>query len=298
MAKRVLIAGASGLVGSRLSEFLTSQGYEVLTLVRRTAKNSNQIEWDPVAQRIDATNLKDIFAVINLSGASIAKGRWTKSRKEELWQSRIPLTKFLVDSVSSIPSPPKVFISVSGVGVYRNSGDRILTESSATGSGFLAELAMAWEGEALKASSFAKVIVLRIGTVISKDGGALKAMLPPFRFGVGGRLASGKQYMSWIHIEDLIRLFQFAIENEALSGTINAVSPEPVTNAEFSKKLAKTLHRPAIFPVPKFLLKIVLGEMSDILLDSIRAEPAVLLKSGFTYNYTKIEQAFQRELSV
>ena len=222
-------------------------------------------------------------AVVHLSGASIAGGRWTSKRKQVLRSSRVDTTRVLVDALTHLNRPPSVFVCASATGYYGNRGDEVLTESSGYGNDFLAILCRAWEGEAARAAAAGiRTVITRFGVVLSAQGGALPRMLTPFKLGAGGRLGSGKQWMSWIMLEDVVRVLRTAIEDARWNGPVNLVSPEPVRNSEFTRVLASVLHRPAIFPAPEFALRLALGEMADaLLLSSQRAVPECLQQYGY-----------------
>ncbi len=236
---------------------------------------------------------------MNLAGASIARWPWTSAHKRRILESRVRSTSLLAETVAALPRKPRVFVSASGVGYYGNRGDEVLRETSAGGSGFLAGVCRAWESAAAPADDAGiRLATLRFGMVLSGVGGALPVMARPFRFGLGGILGDGRQYMSWISIEDLVHAIVHAIDREDLSGPINAVSPEPVTNAEFTAALGRALHRPTPFPVPAFALRALLGEMADeLLLSSQRVEPARLLASGFSHRHPNLEEALRAALA-
>ncbi len=295
----VLITGASGLVGSALTSRLTHEGFAAIPLLRTdTSATSKSVSWNPHTGEISLPKKTAIDAVVHLAGESIASGRWTSAKKRLLWDSRIKPTKLLCESLGARDPKPLVLISASAVGYYGNRHDESLNEQSSSGSGFLAELGEAWEkatGPATKAGI--RVVNLRIGIVLSKKGGALAKMLPAFKFGLGGPLGSGQQYMSWIALEDLLSIILFTIKNENIRGPINATSPNPVTNKEFTKILAKTVHRPAIFPVPRFALKILFGQMADeALLAGQRVLPQKLTEVGFQFNYPNLTDALAATL--
>lgn len=296
MSRNILISGAGGLVGSNLIPILEAKGYHCFKLVRRSPINATEIEWHPGTQSIG--KLPDsIVAVVNLAGENIAGGKWSVERKELIRSSRVNSTKLLIETCKSLVSPPNVFISASGVGVYGDQGDKLLSEDACFGKGFLSQLATEWEGEALKGSSAMRVTILRIGVVLSSKGGALQKMLLPFKLGIGGKLGTGRQYMSWIHLQDLLQLITFAIENRSLVGPVNAVAPEPVRNSEFTRCLGKVLSRPTLIPVPAFLLRFLMGEMADeLLLASTRAIPKSALEAGFKFAHPSITAALAHEI--
>jgi len=276
----VAVTGASGFVGRRLAVLLEREGHNVRSISIRPASL-------PAA-------LEGFDAVVHLAGEPVAQ-QWTPAARNRIRSSRIEGTKALVQALSA--HPPKVLVSASAVGYYGSRGDEVLAERSAPGTGFLAEVARGWEQEATAAEKLGtRVVCLRIGVVLGK-GGALARMLPPFRLGLGGRLGSGKQWTSWIHREDLCRLVSFAFACEEMRGPVNGTSPQPLTNAQFTRALAKALHRPAILPVPEFALNLVLGKMSEIVLGSQRVIPEVALRTGFEYRFPEIDEALRDVLS-
>ena len=285
---KILVTGSTGLVGKALVTALAKEGHSVCRLVRpETNANDDaggfNVAWNPATGELGGAAV-GADAVLNLSGASIGDGRWTEKRKEELRASRVEVTRALIAAIEKMNAKPVVFISASAIGFYGNRGDEILSEESATGEGFLAKLAGNWEAEALKAERWrTRVVLARFGIILAKHGGALPKMAAPFRFGLGGRLGNGKQWMSWIALEDVVGILKRAITDAAMFGPVNVVAPEPVTNAEFTKELARALHRPAIFPVPPFALRLALGrEMADALLTGSQR---VLPKKLMAFNY-------------
>src|ERR1051326_8534843 len=294
---RVLITGASGLIGSALRGALRREGHEAVALVRRPVRGAAEVQWNPAA--VDAAPFEGADAVVHLAGENIAGGRWTAERKQKILDSRKDGTRNLAQSIAAAGRKPEVLVSASAVGIYGNRGDEVLTESSASGDGFLAGVSRAWE-EALAAARAAGVRVVspRIGVVLDGKGGALPKMALPFKFGAGGRVGSGKQWMSWITLDDLVRLLIFAMTTDALRGPMNAVAPQSVTNREFTRALARVLHRPAIFPAPAFALRLAMGQMADeLLLASQRVEPKVAMEAGFRFQYPQIESALRHVLS-
>jgi uncharacterized protein len=297
---KILITGASGLVGGKLIPILEAKGHEVLKLSRAKASNDNEIQWNALAGFSDGefAKLENIDAVVHLAGDNVAGGSWTEEKKRSIRDSRVKGTKTLVDAFKGTDNPPKIFVSASAIGFYGNRGDEILTEESAKGEGFFPEVCSEWEAEALKANEFgARVVCPRIGVVLSKDGGALEKMLTPFKFGVGGTVGSGEQYMSWIAIDDLIRIIVFAVENDHVNGAINATAPNPVTNEEFTNALGKSLNRPTIIPVPAFGIKLLFGEMGrTLLLEGCRVLPQKLEDVGFEFAFPTLESALKQVL--
>jgi uncharacterized protein len=271
----ITLSGASGFIGTRLRAELT--GHNIRTVGHKTGG------WDPAA-------LRETDAVIHLAGEPVGQ-RWTAAAKERIRDSRVQGTRRLVEAMASIPQPPRILVCASAIGYYGARGDEVLTETSAPGHGFLSEVCVAWEREAQAAESLGtRVVRMRTGLVLDRNGGALARMLPPFRMGLGGPLGSGRQWMSWIHIQDLVALFVYALEHP-LSGPVNGVAPEPVTNVEFTRALASALHRPAILPMPTAALQLMFGEMSEMLLASLRVLPSAAEAGGFTFRYPNIRQA-------
>lgn len=293
---RVLVSGASGLVGRALCPALQARGGEVVRLVRNSTRiPEGAVSWDPDHGTLPLEGLSGVDAVVHLAGESIASGRWSEARKERIRGSRMNGTRLLAKRIAELPAPPKVLVSASAIGVYGDTGDQAVNEDSRTGSGFLAEVCRAWE-EATQPASEAgvRVIHLRIGLVLSGSGGALATMLLPFKLGLGGPLGDGRMWMSWIHIDDLVRVILFAIDTPALTGPVNALSPDPVTNREFSRTLGRVLGRPAVLPVPAFVLRLLLGEMADgLLLSSVRAHPGRLEEAGFQFHQPALEGALR-----
>ena len=293
---KILISGSSGLIGAAAAAALKSDGHNVVRLVRPDkAPNPGDVQWDPMRATVDVAGLEGLDVVMHLSGAGIADGRWTAERKQLLRSSRIDTTRVLVDSLSRLKQKPRVLIVASAIGYYGNRGDEILTESSATGTDFLALVCRDWEAEASRAAATGvRTILLRTGIVLSGKGGALPKMLTPFKLGVGGRLGSGQQWMSWIAIEDVVGIIRHAIANEQVSGPVNVVAPNPVRNEEFTRLLAGMLHRPAIFPAPAFVLRLAMGEMADaVLLSSDRVKPERMLAAGYKFRFEILEPALR-----
>jgi hypothetical protein len=291
---KVLISGGSGVVGGALTGALRADGNTVCHLVRPGGEaGPGDVRWNPLSALVDVPAIEGFDAVVNLNGASIADGRWTPKRKTILRSSRVDSTRVLVDALSHLKQPPRVFVCASATGYYGNRGDEVLTETSGYGNDFLAILCRAWEGEAARAaSSGIRTVIARFGIVLSAGGGALPRMLTPFKVGAGGRLGSGKQWMSWIALEDVVRVLRAAIDDARWNGPVNLVSPEPVRNSEFTRVLASVLHRPAIFPAPALALRLALGEMADaLLLSSQRVQPERLQQYGFAFRYENLEAA-------
>ena len=288
--QRIAVTGASGLIGSALVGYLKSQGHTVQRLVRRTAVSSEEITWDPIAGTVDMDALAGVDAVIHLAGAGVSDKRWTKKYKSEILNSRLLGTTTIAKAVAIVK--PQVFISASAIGWYGESGNRAVIESDRVGDDFLAAVCHEWESAADLAGEV-RTVKLRTGLVLDPTGGALGKMLPLFRFGLGGKLSSGKQWWSWITLHDQIRAITFLLENK-VSGPVNLTSPNPVTNSEFTAGLARAMHRPALFPVPAFALKIVLGGFSAEVLGSKKVMPQVLTEAGFTFDYPHISSALEK----
>jgi uncharacterized protein (TIGR01777 family) len=282
-ASRIAVTGASGLVGGQLAAFLGTGGHDVRRVLRRTAGAPDEIGWDPAAGRIDINALEGMDAVVHLAGESIAAGRWTAESKRRILTSRTEGTRLLCKTLAGLERKPRVLVSASAIGFYGDRGDALLDETSAAGDGFLADVCRQWEAATAPAREAGiRVVNLRIGVVLTPLGGALAQMLTPFRFGVGGPLGSGSQFMSWISLDDLLGAILHCIATPSLEGPVNATAPSPVTNAELTRVLGAVLHRPAFLPVPAAALRVLLGEMSDaLLLASTRVAPRRLLDSGF-----------------
>lgn len=293
---KILISGASGFLGSALTTFLRENGHEVVRLIRPGAPMSSEtVVWDPALGQIDATRLEGFDAVVHLSGESVS-GRWTSSKKTAIHDSRVQGTKLLAGTLAALSRPSSVFISASATGYYGDRGDEILTEESAIGkTGFLPGVCREWEEAAqpLRKKGI-RVVHLRFGVILGAEGGALAKMLSPFRKGLGGIIGSGRQYMSWVSLEDVLGVVEHALNTPALEGPVNVVSPEPVTNKEFTKALGEILHRPTIFPIPAMAAKLLFGEMAEeLLLASTRVEPRKLLKSGYRFKHMHLPEALQ-----
>lgn len=297
---KILISGASGLVGTAFAAAARREGHTVARLVRPGGSaGEGDARWDPMAATVDLAAIEGADAVVHLSGSNVAEGRWTPRRKATLRGSRIATTRVLVDALAQLRHKPRVFLCASATGYFGDRGDEILTEASEPGTDFLSLLVRDWEAEAVRAeSSGIRTVLLRFGLVLSARGGALPRMLMPFRFGVGGRFGSGKQWMSWITLDDSIEIMRSAIADEKFTGPLNLVAPHPVQNSEFARIVAETLHRPAIFPVPAFALRAVLGEMADaLLLASQRVQPERLLAMGHRFRFEDFSAALRAILA-
>jgi uncharacterized protein (TIGR01777 family) len=293
---KVLISGASGLVGSALSESLKVHHEQIVPLVR---DDRDGVHWNPTVGMIDEGGLENFTAVVHLAGDNIADGRWNAAKKRHIRDSRINGTRLLAESLAERSRKPAVLVCASAIGYYGHRGDEPLDESARPGEGFLPEVCVEWEQAAQPAvDAGIRVVHVRIGVVLSAKGGALVKMLTPFQLGVGGIIGSGKQYMSWIELSDLVAVIEHAIADAALVGPVNAVAPEAVTNRTFTKTLGKVLGRPTIFPMPAFAARIAFGEMADaLLLASTRVVPSKLQQSGFTFHHAALEPALRHVLT-
>ncbi len=299
---KILITGSTGLVGSALVSELKQAGHTVCRLVRPgtyaeqlRGNEGFDVGWNPATGELGAAAV-GADAVVNLAGASIAEGRWTADRKKVLRSSRVETTRALVNALAKMAARPRVLVSASATGFYGSRGEEVLNEESSPGSDFLSEIAKEWEAEAEKAEALGiRVVRARFGVVLAKHGGALPQMARPFRFGVGGRLGSGRQWLSWVSLEDVVAICRLALENGVMRGPVNVVSPQPVRNVDFTAALAKALHRPALFPAPAFALRLMLGEMADaLLLSSQRVVPAELEKQGYKFQQTDLATTLGR----
>jgi len=297
----IAVTGATGFIGARLVRNLLQGGHGVHALGRKRSPGLPQAvrfsEWRSTEGEPPSESLATADAVIHLAGEPVAQ-RWTPEVEQRIRSTRVDGTQNLVNALSKQSHRPQVLVCASAIGYYGSRADEVLTETSNPGRDFLAQVVVDWEQAAGKAGSLGiRVVSLRFGMVLGKDGGALAKMLPPFRLGLGGRLASGQQWMSWIHVDDVVGLIRFALENSAVRGPMNATAPQPVTNAEFTKELAAALHRPAIFPVPRFALKLLFGEMAEVILGSQRVLPQAAQSAGFRFQYPELGPAMARLLS-
>jgi len=294
---RVLINGATGLIGAALCKSLRDDNHTLVVLSRSSTKPSGlpgveSYQWDPQSGPPPQAAFQGADAVVNLAGEPLDAHRWNDEQKKKIRESRVITTQKLVDAMRSNDSKPAVFVSGSAVGFYGDRGDELLDEASAAGSGFMSDVCQDWEREATRPTEFGiRVVQVRTGVVLSATGGALKKMVAPFKLGLGGRLGSGKQWFPWIHIEDIARIFHHAIVTTTLNGPINGVAPEPVTNAEFTRQLARALHRPAIFPVPETALRVLIGEMAEVLFASQRVVPKVAQSYGYNFRFPTLATA-------
>ena len=302
---RILVSGSTGFLGTTLIETLEKRSHTIARLVRPgTARDgaaeirAQAVAWDPVGGQFEAAQAEGADALVHLAGASIAGGRWNASRKELLRTSRIDATRHLIGALAKLQRPPRVIVSASAVGYYGDRGEEILTEASSPGNEFLAGICREWEAESSRAELFgARVVSLRFGIILAEHGGALARMLLPFKLGAGGRIGNGKQWMSWLTLAEAVNIIQFALAAAGLAGPANAVTPNPVRNNEFTRDLAKTLHRPALFPAPALALRLALGDMADaLLLSSQKAMPAKLVDTGYRFLQPNLESALAEVL--
>ena len=294
---KIAITGSTGLVGSALVPFLNTGGHHITRIVRTSTAMADAV-WDPVAGQIDAARLEGLDAVVHLAGENIAARRWNPEQKARIRRSRVQGTKLLCETLAKLQRPPQVLISASAIGFYADQGDRELTEESTFGSGFLPEVCREWEAATEAAENAGiRVVQLRFGVILSPRGGALAKMLAPFRLGLGGRIGNGRQWMSWIALDDVVGCIHHALATDSLHGPVNAVGPNPVTNREFTKTLGKVLWRPTLFPMPGFMARLAFGEMAnDLLLASTRVLPKVLLDSSYRFLYGDLESALRHLL--
>ena len=294
----VLLSGGSGMVGRAVRGALLERGIGVLQLVRHEPRAAGELQWKPdgVTPFPDTEPLEGVRAAIHLSGANVAAHRWTAAYKREIWQSRVQSTRALAEALAGLCRPPETLIVASATGIYGDRGDALLDETSAPGEGFLADVCREWEAAALPAvKAGIRVVHARFGVVLGRGEGALAKMLPLFRLGLGGRLGSGRQWVSWVSLEDVVGVILFALDTAGVQGPVNVTAPNPVTNAQLTQALAKAVHRPAILPAPAFALRLALGEMADdALLASARAVPRKLSEAGFRFAYPTIEEALAR----
>ena len=296
---KVAVTGASGFIGSALCHFLTTGGHEVVPIVRRKPhRDRGEVYWDPMEGRIERERLEGTDAVVHLAGESLSQGRWTPVKKKAIWKSRVVGTRLLVEALNGLRRPPQVFVSSSAIGFYGNRGTERITEESRPGKGFLPELCREWETEAVKARrSGIRVVLLRTGLALSPAGGALGTMLLPFKLGIGGRLGTGRQYVSWIDHDDLVALIFHALTTPSLRGPVNATAPHPVPNATFTSILGRALKRPTLLPVPSLAIKGMFGEMGKrLLLEGARVIPQAAARSGFRFNYEGLDQSLAFQL--
>lgn len=296
--RRIVIAGASGLLGRALVPFLQTQGHTVVRLVRRPTRDEGEISWDPARGELDAAALAGADAIINLAGENVGEGRWTTARREAILHSRVDATRTLVLALKKLPRKPAVLVNASAVGFYGDCGESVIGEDTPVGQGFLPEVCLAWETHAEGAARLGmRTALLRLGVVLTPAGGALAKMLPAFRAGLGGPLGGGRQWMSWVSIDDAVDAIYRAVLDPRWSGAANITAPHPVTNAEFTATLGRVLRRPAVLPVPGWVLRAAFGQMADeALLASTRAVPARLQAMGYEFRHPTLEAALRHLL--
>jgi uncharacterized protein (TIGR01777 family) len=293
---KIAVAGATGFIGQALVAHLGATGHRVVRLVRRGADASRgDVTWDPSKGVLDPAALDGVQAVVNLAGEPVAE-RWTADRKRRIKSSRVEGTTLIAKTLAGLARPPRVLVNASAIGIYGDRGDEVLDESAKPGTGFLADVAQAWEASAAPAVERGiRTVLARFGIVLGAAGGALEKMLPPFKLGAGGRLGSGKQWMSWVTLDDVVAAIDYAITSDRVSGPVNVVAPNPVTNADFTHELGHALHRPAVATVPAFALRFAYGEMGEaVLLASQRVMPAALQRAGFLFKHTILGDALKQ----
>ena len=292
---KVLVTGASGFIGSALQRSLRKKGHELLLASRNEPRDDSWVQWSVDEGFADPKKLEGIDAVIHLAGESISGLRWTDDKKKAIRDSRVLGTRNIVDTIAELDRRPSVLIAASAVGFYGDRGDEILTETSKSGKTFLADVCREWEAESRRAEdSGVRTVLLRTGLVMSKEGGALGTMLLPFKMGLGGVIGDGKQWMSWISLDDHINVITTSLENESIRGAVNSVSPEPVNNEEFTKVMGEVLYRPTFIPVPEFAVHLMLGEMGEeLLLNSERVVPKRLTDLGFEFKFADLKKAIE-----
>ena len=293
---QVVVSGASGLIGSALVPALRESGHDVTRLVRRQESAADEIRWDPAAGDLDMSRLHGVDAIVNLSGENIGQ-RWTESKKREILESRTSATNLLARTAAMLEPRPSAFVCAGGIGIYGDRGDEIVTEESTLGTGFEADVGRAWEAAAQPARDAGiRVVNFRQGLVLAKEDGALRRMLLPFKLGLGGKVGSGRQWWTWVALDDLTSAYAFVLGGE-LAGAVNVCAPNPVTSEQFTDALGKALRRPTIIPAPAFAIRTLFGEMSDVLLRGRRALPARLLDAGFEFTAPTIDVGLARALS-
>ncbi|MET9408951.1 TIGR01777 family oxidoreductase [Streptomyces sp. NPDC002935] len=294
---RIVIAGASGLIGSALARSLSAEGHEVVRLVRREPRSRDEVRWDPQRQRIDAVGLLGCAAVVNLAGAPVAARPWTRTYKRKIRDSRVLGTATLADAVASLDEPPRVFVNGSAIGFYGDTDDRAVDESAPPGDGFLASVCVEWEEATAPAQEAGvRTVLPRTGLVVSREGGAWAKLFPLFRAGVGGRMGDGRQYWSYIALHDEVAAIRHLIDTESLSGPVNLTAPDPLTNREITEAMGRVLRRPTLLTAPAPLLRLALGDMAEDILGSQRVLPTRLLESGFAFAFPSIEGALRAAL--
>jgi uncharacterized protein (TIGR01777 family) len=294
---KILITGASGLIGTALRKAFKEKGYEMILAGRKPSTEPDYITWDSEKgfAAEDLKKLEGLDAIIHLAGEPIGDWRWTDDKKKRIRDSRVNGTRTIIEAISKLKNRPKALLSMSGVGYYGDRGDEVLNERGGVGDTFLAEICRDWEAEARKAENYGvRVVLMRNGVVLSKDGGALATMMTPFSLGLGGVAGSGKQWLSWLSLDDMVGITNFVLENEDIEGAVNVVSPNPVTNEEFTRTLGEAIHRPTFLPLPQFAVNLIMGEMGDaLLLDSARAVPKKLEDAGYEFKYPVLKPALE-----
>ncbi|MFF4831323.1 TIGR01777 family oxidoreductase [Streptomyces sp. NPDC001315] len=291
---RIAVAGASGLIGSALVRSLTADGHEVVRLVRRAAHGADEVCWDPAGRYVDLAGLAGCDAVVNLAGAGVGDRRWTEAYKKKIHDSRVLGTAALAETVAALDRPPRVFVNGSAIGIYGETGERVVDEDAPTGHGFLPELCVEWEAAAAPArEAGVRTVFPRTGLVVARAGGAWGRLFPLFKAGLGGRMGDGRQYWSYISLHDEVAAIRHLIERDDLSGPFNLTAPQPLTNREITAAMGRVLRRPALFAVPEPVLRTVLGEMAGDVLGSQRVVPKRLLESGFAFAFPGIEDAIR-----
>ena len=296
----IAVTGATGLVGASLSQRLQESGAEVIRLVRSTPSDpETEVQWSAEQGLVEPDRLEAVSAVVHLAGENIASGRWTQAKKRRIRDSRVIGTQSLCRSLAALQQPPATLVCASAIGYYGDRGEAELDESSPPGEGFLPEVCVGWEEACQPARNAGiRVVNLRIGVILSRDGGALATMLLPFKMGIGGKVGSGRQYISWVSLDDIVGMVVHSLERPDLSGPVNGVAPSPVTNAEFTKTLGKVLHRPTLFPLPGFAAKLALGQMAeDLLLASAKVLPTRLQETGYQFHHTDLCSCLEAELA-
>lgn len=301
---KIVISGASGLIGTALTDSLKKDGHTVIPLTRSKSNSEQSIHWNIESGEIESEKLENTDVIIHLAGENISgdnpiQGRWTEERKEKILNSRVKGTSLLADTITKLNNPPKVFISASAIGYYGDRNAELLNEKSSKGTGFLSDVCEKWENSANKAEEkCVRVVHPRFGVVLSKNGGALKAMLLPYQMGIGGIIGNGEQFMSWVDISDVVGSIKHIIDKNEISGIVNIVSPSPVTNHDYTKALGDVLNRPTIFPIPALVVNLLFGEMgNELLLGSQKVSPDVLLNTGYKFNYPRISESLNHVLN-
>ena len=299
MQNKIIILGGTGFIGKRLANHLKQNGYEIIILSRNPGQSTKllpefqHIKWDLENHSYWRDFINGAYGIINLAGASIGGHRWTRKYKEQILSSRLTSTNALVKEILKSDNPPRVLINASGVDYYGNTGNVEVDESTPAGNGFLASVCRQWEEAAFKASSITRVVVARQGLILASEALAMKRMLLPFKLFIGGPLGDGKQWFPWIHINDVVEMYRWILENDDIKGPVNFVSPEQLTMNQFSKELGKILHRPSIFKVPEFMLRIAVGESTDMIVNSKKVKPKIALENGFKFKIRELQKALE-----